>query len=116
MVLANPVCVNVQVFRLVLEHSEPGRVPDSAVLFESVNICSEGGKAGGSGGWILLSSRCNSTSELNEAIEDGMEVDNPVEDKSLRTAMLAQPITLTRDKKLTINEVILAVSCSRRNS
>ncbi len=34
---------------------------------------------------MLLSSRCNSTSELNDAIEDGMEVDNPVEDKSLKS-------------------------------
>lgn len=90
MVFANPVCVNVHVLRFVFEHSEAGSWPDNAVLFDSVTICSEEGNAG-RGGWMLLSSRCNSTSELNEAIEDGMEVDNPVEDKSLKTAMSDSP-------------------------
>jgi len=57
---------------------------------------------------MLLSSKCNSTSELNNAIEDGMEVDNPVEDKSnnrrelcnvvlekkfVREAVMACPLT-----------------------
>jgi len=54
-VFANPVCVNVQAFRLVLAHNELGRLPDSAVLFDRVKFCSEEGNAGGSGGGRLWS-------------------------------------------------------------
>lgn len=79
----SPVCVSVHVFNEELEHNEDGRLPESAVLLESVSICRVDGNAEGMGGCKLLLSRCSSVSAENEEMDDGIEVDNPVDERSL---------------------------------
>ena len=81
--LLKPVCESVHVFSVVLEHKDDGRLPDSAVLLERVRIWSVDGNVEGIGGWRLLSSRCSSVSAENEEIVDGMEVESPVDVRSL---------------------------------
>lgn len=49
--------MRVHVFSAELEHSEDGRLPESAVLLESVSICRLDGNAEGMGGCRLLLSR-----------------------------------------------------------
>ena len=81
--LLKPVCESVHVFSVVLEHKDDGRLPDSAVLLERVRIWSVDGNVEGIGGWRLLSSRCSSVSAENEEMVDGMEVESPVDVRSL---------------------------------
>ena len=46
----SPVCLMSHVRSAELEHKEPGKEPDRAVLFERARICSVDGKADGRGG------------------------------------------------------------------
>ena len=90
-----PVCESVHVLSVVLEHNEDGRLPDRAVLLESVRIWSDDGNAEGIGGCRLLSSRCSSVSAENEEMVEGMEVDNPVEVRSLMLRSVPKRTVMT---------------------
>ena len=73
----------------MLEHNELGSEPESAVLFERLRTCSDAGKEG-TGGWRLLLSKCNSTSDLKDEMDEGIDVDKPFDDRSLEELRLAE--------------------------
>lgn len=68
------------------EQNNPVTVPLSCVLFASVRIWSFGGNALGSGSARSLSSRCSSTRDENEDIEEGIVPVRFVAERSLQGA------------------------------
>ena len=82
-----PVFCTSHVWRLPSAQNEPWTAPVRPVLFDSVRIWRGAGNVSGSGVERLLESRCSSTSEEREDIEEGMTPEIDVEERSLNISL-----------------------------